>query len=241
MSVNNSKSQGAAAASAKHRGPNAEGSVRVLGQTAAVAGISGALLLALKALVLVSPAVLPDTDGLDALGRPNSIVDVNDGVQAPVFFAPASNPIAVPSIGHSERTALVDPARPSTIGKVAHETGDQAAGPKTPVGPTTPRTTSGAPKSAVGKVTKPVTDLVDGLVGTKLGKTVDGLGKTVETLPVVGKPVSDVLKTTTSTVAPVLAPVTGATGGSVANSSPSGVGSVVNTVTCTVKILGLCQ
>ncbi len=230
MSVN-TNSQGAAAVSAKHRGRNAEGSVRVLGQTAAVAGISGALLLALKAMVLVSPAVLPDGDGLDALGRPNSIVDVNDGAQAPVIFAPASNPVATtPTFGNSERTGVFSPSRPTTGGpNIVTLPKPVKDKPSTPSTPSTPskNTDAKTPESTVGKVTEPATDLLDRVAGTKLGKTVDTVGKTVDT---VAKPVVEVAKPVTEAAKPVTKAVDGVTSTvglgkpveSLTNSKPSG-------------------
>lgn len=238
MSVNTNS---AAVTSAKHRGRNAEGSVRVLGQTAAVAGISGALLLALKAMVLVSPAVLPDTDGLDALGRPNSIVDVNDSAQAPVIFAPASNPIAAPAIGHSERTGVFSPTRPSTIGKVADETDEQSPGPKKPV-PAKPLKDADVPKSTVGKATKGITKTADDLLGTDLSGTLDTVGTTLEKAPVVGGVVTTVggaveqtgLDDTVNDVATVItAPVKQIAGGQPAASAEkcTAVSSVLSVVT----------
>lgn len=87
-------------AKAKHRGRlGKDGPVRALGQSAAVAGTSGVLLLALKAAVLVSPTVLPHAAGagLNALGIPNSLSAIagNTGALAgagddPVIFRPAS-------------------------------------------------------------------------------------------------------------------------------------------------------
>jgi hypothetical protein len=179
----------AAAISAKHRG-NAEGSVRVLGQTAAVAGISGALLLALKAMVLVSPAVLPGGDGLDALGRPNAVTA--PAVPAPVVFEPAS---ADMPIGASERTA---PSITRTVVTIPNTTSkpviagvNQPTTPSTPSTPGTPSTPSTpAAPGTVGTVTKPVTDLVDGLI-PGVGSTVGGVVATVDK---VAKPVTDTVK-----------------------------------------------
>jgi hypothetical protein len=181
----------AAAIAAKHRG-NAEGSVRVLGQTAAVAGISGALLLALKAMVLVAPAVLPGGDGLDALGRPNAVAPAVEA--APVTFTPAS---ADTPIGSSERTAPTNHRSvviPTTTTKPATTTNT----PSTTDTPATPAAPSG-PTSGVGQATDPITKTVDGLLGTNLGKTVDNLGSTVKNLPVVGPVVNDA----TEALAPV--------------------------------------
>lgn len=188
MSVN--MNSGAAAVSAKHRG-NAEGSVRVLGQTAAVAGISGALLLALKAMVLVSPAVLPGGDGLDALGRPNAVTA--PAVPAPVVFEPASSDMP---IGASERTApsitrtvvtIPDAVTKPGVAGVNKPVTTTPSKPSTPSTPSTPAETPGT----VENVTKPVTDLLDGVV-PGVGGTVDGVVKTVDK---VAKPVTDTVKT----------------------------------------------
>lgn len=222
----------AAAISAKHRG-NAEGSVRVLGQTAAVAGISGALLLALKAMVLVSPAVLPGGEGLDALGRPNAVTA--PAVPAPVVFEPASSDMA---IGASERTA---PSVSRTIVTLPNTTTKPVTAgvskPNTPSTPSTPNTPSTpstpAAPGTVGSVTKPVTDLLDGVVpgvGSTVGGVVDTVDKvakpvtdTVKSLPVVGGVVETVeetvageqgiVKDLTDTVGSTVGGVTGGTSG----------------------------
>jgi hypothetical protein len=189
MSVN--MNSGAAAVSAKHRG-NAEGSVRVLGQTAAVAGISGALLLALKAMVLVSPAVLPGGDGLDALGRPNAVTA--PAVPAPVVFEPASSDMP---IGASERTAPSITRTVVTIPDAVTKPGVAGVNkpvtttPSKPSTPSTPSTPAAPPAGTVGTVTKPVTDLLDGVV-PGVGSTVGGV---VDTVDKVAKPVTDTVKT----------------------------------------------
>lgn len=191
-----------AAIAAKHRG-NAEGSVRVLGQTAAVAGISGALLLALKAMVLVSPAVLPGSDGLDALGRPNAVTAPVE--PAPVVFEPASSSAPV---GASERTAptvtrtVVLPT-PTTSTPVVVDKPGTPTKPSTPSTPSTPSKPADT-SSSVGTVTKPVTDLVDGVlpgVGTTVGGVVDTVGGTADGLvDTVNGTTGNVLKPVTDTL-----------------------------------------
>lgn len=184
----------AAAITAKHKG-NAEGSVRVLGQTAAVAGISGALLLALKAMVLVSPAVLPGGDGLDALGRPQAVAAAEAPV--PVVFTPAA---AEAPVGHSERTVTRTVTIPTTTTKPVTTTTPTTTDNSNPSTPTTPTAPAG-PASGVGKVTKPVTDLVDGVlpgVGTTVGGVVDTVGSTADGL----------VDTVNGATGGVLAPVT---------------------------------
>lgn len=188
----------AAAITAKHKG-SAEGSVRVLGQTAAVAGISGALLLALKALVLVAPAVLPGGDGLDALGRPNAVV----APEVPVVFTPAASDMP---IGASERTA------PSITRTVVIPTTTTVTKPVTTTNPSTPTTNNPStpstpvekPASSVGTVTKPVTDLLDGIVpgvGTTVGGVVDTVGGTADGLvDTVNGATGSVLKPVTDTL-----------------------------------------
>ncbi|GAA0619563.1 hypothetical protein GCM10009547_22560 [Sporichthya brevicatena] len=193
----------AAAIAAKHRG-NAEGSVRVLGQTAAVAGISGALLLALKAMVLVSPAVLPGSDGLDALGRPNAVTAPVE--PAPVVFEPASSSAPV---GASERTAptvtrtVVLPTPTTSTPVVVDKPSTTPTKPNTPSTPSTPTKPAGA-SSSVGTVTKPVTDLVDGVlpgVGTTVGGVVDTVGGTADGLvDTVNGATGNLLKPVTDTV-----------------------------------------
>jgi hypothetical protein len=88
---------------AKHRGRlGKDGPIRALGQSAAVAGTSGVLLLALKAAVLVSPTVLPHAAGagLNALGIPNALSAIGDTSGAlagnePLVFQAASNQLPV--------------------------------------------------------------------------------------------------------------------------------------------------
>jgi hypothetical protein len=195
MSV--SMNSGAAAISAKHR--NAEGSVRVLGQTAAVAGISGALLLALKAMVLVSPAVLPGSDGLDALGRPNAVAPV-EAPAVPVTFEPAA---ANTPVGHSERTVSHTVTVPTTTTTKPVTVTKPTTPAKTPSTPSTPAAPAG-PASSVGHVTKPVTDLVDGVlpgVGTTVGGVVDTVGSTADGLvDTVNGATGGVLKPVTDTL-----------------------------------------
>lgn len=192
----------AAAISAKHRG-NAEGSVRVLGQTAAVAGISGALLLALKAMVLVAPSVLPGGEGLDALGRPNAITA--PAVAAPVVFEPAS---ADMPIGASERTApsitrtVVTLPSTTTITTKPVKAGAPVTTTTPPIrtSPEAPSVPVDAPEGPAGTVTKPVKDLLDDLAPT-VGTTVDGV---VDTVDKVAKPVVDTVKSTAPAVGGVV-------------------------------------
>lgn len=170
--------------SKKHRG-EASDAARVMGQTAAVAGISGALLLALKAMVLVAPAVLPSGTGLDALGRPAPNTANVDDLAAPV------------AIGRVVDDAFTAPAAPRTSG-VSERTAsgvDRGSSNGAPV--TTPRqntgntggSTSGGSKgnNNGGSTSKPTVKdngAVGGVVGT-LGGVLDGVvpgvGTTVET------------------------------------------------------------
>lgn len=154
-----------AASPATHKGAGTEGSVRVLGQTAAVAGISGVLLLALKAMILVSPAVLPGSDELDALGRPNAIV-ATDTNAAPVVFAPvASSPdvaavVRKPS-GTSERNAS-NPAAPKPV----TVTKPVVVKPSKPVTkPAKPAAEAEKPKGPLGGTLAPATGLLDDVLG----------------------------------------------------------------------------
>lgn len=190
MSV--SMNSGAAAVSAKHR--NAERSVRVLGQTAAVAGISGALLLALKAMVLVSPAVMPGSAGLDALGPPNAVAPL-EAPAAPVTFelASASTPIV-----DSERTVTPTVTLPTTTTKPVVT--NKPSTRSTPSTPSTPSAPAG-PSSNLGDTTKPVTDLVDGLL-PGVGSTVAGVVDTVGVL------VDNLIDTVNGTTGNLLKPVT---------------------------------
>ncbi|MBA3743515.1 hypothetical protein [Sporichthya sp.] len=211
----------AAAITAKHKG-SAEGSVRVLGQTAAVAGISGALLLALKAMVLVAPAVLPGGDGLDALGRPNAVAA--PVVEVPVVFEPAS---ADMPIGASERTApsiTRTVTIPTTTTKPVTTTNPSNPTTSNPSNPSTPSTPADKPASPVGTVTKPVTDLLDGIapgVGTTVGPVVDTVGGTAD----------GVVDTVTGATGGVLKPVTDTLGvGSGAAAEQGLVAKLGNTV-----------
>ena len=196
MSV--SMNSGVAAVSAKHR--NAEGTARVLGQTAAVAGISGALLLALKAMVLVSPAVLPHGADLDALGRPNAVAPV-EAPAAPVTFEPAA--VSTP-VGSSEHAVTRTVTIPTTTTKPVTVT--KPSTPSTPNKPSTPSTpsTPQGPGSTLGQTTKPVTDLLDGVVpgvGSTVGGVVDTVGSTADGLvDTVNGATGSVLKPVTDTV-----------------------------------------
>ncbi|HVE27126.1 MAG TPA: hypothetical protein VNC22_17090 [Sporichthya sp.] len=197
MSVN--MNSGAAAISAKHR--NAEGSVRVLGQTAAVAGISGALLLALKALVLVSPAVLPGGDGLDALGRPQAVAPAVEAPAAPVIFEPAA---ASTPVGSSEHAITRTVTAPSTTTKTV-----TISTPSKPVPAPNKPGDPGQPvkddeTSSLDPVKKPVKDLLDGVVpgvGSTVGGVVDTVGTTADGLvDTVNGVTGNVLKPVTDTV-----------------------------------------
>jgi hypothetical protein len=222
---------GAAAISAKHR--NAEGSVRVLGQTAAVAGISGALLLAHMAMVLVSPAVLPGSAGLDALGRPQAVAPV-EAPAVPVTFEPAA---ATTPVGHSERSVTHTVTVPTTTTKTVTVT--KPSTPATTNTPSTPATPAEKPVSSLDPVKKPVSDLLNGVVpgvGTTVGGVVDTVGSTADGLVdtvngVTGgalKPVTDTLGVGSSTEAKSgLVPTVGNT-----------VGGVVDTVAGQDGLLG---
>jgi|SRR5882757_1499865 len=182
------------AAITKHRGA-AEGPVKVLGQTAMVAGISGALLLALKAMVLVAPVVLPHGTGLDSLGRvaPNT-----------AEVAPVANPV---EIGQAVNSALSD-AAPRVTGISEHTADHQAPASGTTVprqhtggstaggsqGPTNPSNgnSGGASSSDSG--------VVGGLVDT-VGTTVDGV------VPGLGSTLTDATDPITKTVDSTLKPV----------------------------------
>jgi hypothetical protein len=180
--------------SKKHRG-EASDAARVMGQTAAVAGISGALLLALKAMVLVAPAVLPSGTGLDALGRPAPNTANVDDLAAPV------------AIGRVVDDAFAAPAAPRASG-VSERTAsgvDRGSSNGAPV--TTPRqntgntggSTSGGSKgnNNNGGGTKAPsvkeTGTVSGVVGT-LGGVLDGV------VPGVGSTVDETLTPVTGTV-----------------------------------------
>jgi hypothetical protein len=193
-----------------HRG-QAEAPVKVLGQTAAVAGISGALLLALKAMVLVAPVVLPHGTGLDSLGRvaPNT-----------AEVAPVANPV---DIGTAVNGALAD-AAPVVSGTSEH-TGANSV-PRNG-GTTVPRQHTGGGSTAGGShgSTNPSsgnsggassssgTGVVGNLVDT-VGSTVDGVVPGVgNTLIGATKPVTDTLDSTLKPVTDTLAPVTGTVAG----------------------------
>jgi len=187
------------AAITKHRGA-AEGPVKVLGQTAMVAGISGALLLALKAMVLVAPVVLPHGTGLDSLGRvaPNT-----------AEVAPVANPV---EIGQAVNSALSD-AAPRVTGISEHTADHQAPASGTTVprqhtggstaggsqGPTNPSNgnsggASSSDSGVVGGLVDTVGTTVDGVV-PGLGSTLTGATKPVtDTLDSTLKPVTDTLK-----------------------------------------------
>lgn len=184
------------AMSKKHRGETSD-AARVMGQTAAVAGISGALLLALKAMVLVAPAVLPSGTGLDALGRPAPNTASVDDLAAPVaigrvvddaFAAPAAPRVS----GVSERTASgVDRGSSSSGGSTT--TPNQNTGNS---GGSKPGGNSGGSNNGGGGTTKPATKdngVVGGVVGT-LGGVLDGVA------PGTGKTVTDTLSPVTGTV-----------------------------------------
>lgn len=226
MSV--SMNSGAAAISAKHR--NAEGSVRVLGQTAAVAGISGALLLALKALVLVSPAVLPGGDGLDALGRPQAVAPV-EAPAAPVIFEPAA---ASTPVGSSEHAITRTVTAPSTTTKMLTVTtpSKPVQTPNKPGVPGAPGQPAKTPTSSLDPVKKPVTDLLDGVVpgvGTTVGGVVDTVGTTADGLvDTVNGATGSILKPVTDTVG--LGSSSEAKGGLLPTVGDT-VGGVVDTVT----------
>ncbi|MGQ0631478.1 MAG: hypothetical protein ACT4P1_10575 [Sporichthyaceae bacterium] len=204
-----------AASPATHKGAGTEGSVRVLGQTAAVAGISGVLLLALKAMILVSPAVLPGSDELDALGRPNAIV-ATDSNAAPVSFAPvATSPAPAVSMvdrkpsGTSERNAspaapkpvvsdvvkVVKPKPAKPVVKPAKPVAKPAAEDKGPVGgigDIVTGITDKTPLKPVGDVVGGLTDTVDKttknlpLVGGSKGGSLPIVGDVAKDLPIVG-------------------------------------------------------
>ena len=246
------------AAISKHRG-QAEGPVKVLGQTAAVAGISGALLLALKAMVLVAPVVLPHGTGLDSLGR----VAPNTAEAAPV-----ANPVdigtmvngaladAAPRVtGISEHTADHQaPASGGTTVPRQHNGGGSNAGGSH--GSTNPSTgNSGASSSqpgVVGNLVDTVGSTVDGVV-PGVGSTLIGATKPVtDTLDSTLKPVTDTLKPVTGTVAgltkdvPVvgnltnsLAGNTSSSAGSSSASNPNLVGGLLGTTTKTLGLGGV--
>jgi hypothetical protein len=217
------------AAISTHRG-QADGPVKVLGQTAAVAGISGALLLALKAMVLVAPVVLPHGTGLDSLGRVAPNTSVAAPVANPVEIGQAVNSAlddADPVVtGLSEHTAEHQaPASGSTVPR-QHNGGGSAGGSQGSTNPSSGNTGNSGGAAAPGvvgnlvgtvgntvdgvvpglgdtvvKATKPVTDVVDGTVGSTL-KPVTDLAKG---LPILGTVVSQVApdaKASTSTSAP---------------------------------------
>jgi len=187
----------------KHRGETSD-AMRVLGQTAAVAGISGALLLSLKAMVLIAPAVLPNGSGLDALGRPAPSVASVDDLAAPVaigrvvedaFGAPAAS--ATPRIsGVSERNG-------AAIDRGSRNNGG---------GNSTPGNNNGSNGSNGGGTKTPAakeTGALGGVVGT-LGGVLDGVVPgTGETLEKTTAPLTDTLDNTLKPVADLLGGVTG--------------------------------
>jgi hypothetical protein len=192
------------AAITRHRG-QAEAPVKVLSQTAAVAGISAALVLALKAMVLVAPVVLPHGTGLDSLGRvaPNT-----------AEVAPVANPI---DIGTAVNGALAD-AAPIVSGTSEH-TGSHSV----PVngGTTVPRQHTGGSTTGSGHgATNPSNGNTGGSSSTPdagvVGNLVDTVGSTVDgVVPGLGstligatKPVTDTLDSTLKPVTDTLAPVT---------------------------------
>jgi hypothetical protein len=178
-----------------------------------VAGISGALLLALKAMVLVAPVVLPHGTGLDSLGRvaPNTAV-----------VAPVANPI---DIGTAVNGALAD-AAPRVTG-ISEHTGEHQAPANG--GTTVPRQHTGGGSTAGGShgSTNPGTGNSGGASSSSdagvVGNLVDTVGSTVDgVVPGLGstvigatKPVTDTLDSTlkpvTDAVSPVLTTVDGVT------------------------------
>ncbi|HEY2834700.1 MAG TPA: hypothetical protein VGJ14_19940 [Sporichthyaceae bacterium] len=218
------------AAISTHRG-QADGPVKVLSQTAAVAGISGALLLALKAMVLVAPVVLPHGTGLDSLGRVAPNTTVAAPVANPVEIGQAVNSAlddASPVVtGLSEHTAEHQaPASGTTVPR-QHNGGGTAGGSHGSTNPSSGNSGDAAAPGVVGnlvgtvgstvdgvvpglgdtvvKATKPVTDLVDGTVGSTVGSTLKPVTDLAKSLPIVGEVVSQVApdaKASTSTSAP---------------------------------------
>jgi hypothetical protein len=186
------------AAITRHRGP-AEAPVKVLSQTAAVAGISGALLLALKAMVLVAPVVLPHGTGLDSLGRvaPNT-----------AEVAPVANPIDTAVNG-----ALAD-AAPRVTG-ISEHTGEHQAPANG--GTTVPRQHTGGGSTAGGSqgTTNPSSGNSGGASSSSdagvVGNLVDTVGSTVDgVVPGVGSTLIGATKPVTDTLDSTLKPVTDA-------------------------------
>jgi hypothetical protein len=194
------------AAITKHRG-QAEAPMKVLGQTAAVAGISGALLLALKAMVLVAPVVLPHGTGLDSLGRvaPNTAeaAPVANPVDIGTMVNGALSDVAPRVTGVSEHTAEHQaPANGgTTVPRQHHNNGGSTAGGSH--GSTKPASGGNS-----GGATTPQSGVVGNLVDT-VGSTVDGVVPGVgSTLIGATKPVTDTLDSTLKPVTDTLAPVT---------------------------------
>ncbi|MGQ0844005.1 MAG: hypothetical protein ACT4QF_07700 [Sporichthyaceae bacterium] len=183
----------------KHKGETSD-AMRVLGQTAAVAGISGALLLSLKAMVLVAPAVLPSGSGLDALGRPAPGVASVDDLAAPVaigrvvndaFAAPAQAPRVS---GVSERNAETVGRGSSSSNGGSTTAPGQSGGNTGNTGNSGSNNGSGNNNSGGGsKPAAAQTGAVGGVVGS-LGGVLDGV------VPGVGSTLGETTKPVTGAV-----------------------------------------
>lgn len=102
----------------KHRGRRT-GAVRVMGQAAVVAGISGALVLGVKAIVLAGPTVPPQHSGPNSLGEVLPTGGVANAAAAPG------------TVGHRAHVASGVALRPaaSVTPRVPQPRGDGASSP----------------------------------------------------------------------------------------------------------------
>ncbi|MGQ0467848.1 MAG: hypothetical protein ACT4QG_21330 [Sporichthyaceae bacterium] len=242
MALRKPAAAGRAGVNKRHRGETSD-AMRVLGQTAAVAGISGALLLSLKAMVLIAPAVLPNGSGLDALGRPAPNVASVDDLAAPV------------AIGRVVEDAFGAPAAPATprVSGVSENNG-ASVGRGNSNGSSRPSNNNGSNGSngssgSNGGTKAPAvkeTGAVGGVVGT-LGGLLDGVA------PGTGKTLADTTAPVTGTVDNLtkslgldktLGDVTGSLGLTEKKSTPAssstdeGLGGVVGGLTGTLGLGG---
>jgi hypothetical protein len=123
----------------KHRGRRT-GAMKVIGQAAVVAGISGALVLGVKAIVLAGPTVPPQHGGPDSLGE----VLPTGG---------AANAAAAPgTIGHQTRVASSVALRPAA--SVTPRVSQATSGASNPVAGPIP-----AQRSATSDVVEPASQV----------------------------------------------------------------------------------
>jgi|GEM_PF-5395937 len=178
----------------KHRGQ--PGAIKVIGQTAAVAGLSGALLLGLKAMVLVAPSVLPHGNGLDSLGRATPSAGA-PGIADTAPISLGSALAAAPVAGVSEHTAAAHrytgglSTRVSDAGTTAGSTAG-TSGDNTGTYTPTSTNTGGGGGNTAPSAPGPVSG------------TLDTVGNTVKSLPAVGGTLGGAVDTVKTTTAPVV-------------------------------------